>query len=278
MMRVRIVFVMVIVLAGSALPVTAQPANDTVPKSGTWTYTALNSTADCGYISGETTLEDKAGDLEFEWEFPVVVLEGGEQLVMAFAGDDFVFTRSAPGVYDGVMFNPSENASYESVLVVLDSETLSETATFRVGEDCVYTYENVYAWISEDMAELWSESERVFSNFTFRSCLGLVGQDEPSGTWINNDEIVPMTWPDDPLGLMIGTNLYVVDDTGFHYRTEDTIADSVHVYDTVLVPEGDDVYDKQFLYQIDGRDDCAVAYTSALVRLTEDDLADLIAE
>jgi hypothetical protein len=262
---------LLMVIAGMValiLPFSAAAQDDPplVPLQGTWTYTALNREADCGYVSGTSTLEDYAGDLDFEWEFSLYVFDDGAQLLLVFPGDDFHYTEITPGVYEGTLASVDDDATYTSTLVVLDEDTISEVAVYTLGDDCSFTYDNAYTLVSETPAELWSETPRTLTNTSMGECLARTGI---ADTWIEHDLFVPIVFPDDLSGLTIGTTLYEVSDVGFQHVTEETVADAVHIFDTRLLPLDDDTFQVDFLYQIDGREDCAIAYNSELWRVND---------
>lgn len=268
---------LIVCLAGMALglPAGAAAQDDPplVPLQGTWTYTALNRDADCGYLSGTSTLEDYAGDPAFNAEFSLYVFGDGTHLLLVFPGDDYHYTETAPGLYEGTLVSVDEDATYTATMTVVDDATVLVSAVYTLGDDCVFTFEYGYILVDETPAELWHETARTLTNTSMGECLARTGI---ADSWIENDLFVPIVFPDDLSGLRIGTTHYSVTDAGFQHVTEETVADSVHVFDTTLAPLDDDTFQVDFLYQVDGRDDCAIAYHSELWRV--DDPAGMVGD
>lgn len=243
-----------------------------VPLEGTWTYLALNIDADCSWSSGTTTLEDYAGSEDFAFEFPVYVLDGGERLLFVFEGDDILYTQIGPGTYESTLIGTDPDETYDGLMAVLDEESVQTSAVFSLGDDCTYTYDNAYIFLNDTTAELWTETPRTLTNTSMGECLARTGVAE---VWIENDLFVPVIYPDDLSGVLIGTTLYEISERGFEHTSSYTVGDSVQVFSTILEPIDDDTLAVDFLYQIDGRDDCAIAYTSELRRV--EDAAALLA-
>lgn len=291
-----LITLILLAVIGLLPPAAAQDDTPPVPLTGTWTYTELVREANCGYVSGTTTLADQEGNEDFESEFSLYVLGDGQRLLLVFSGDDFLYTMTDPGVYEGTLVKANPDETYEATLSVTDEDTLRVSAVYSLGLDCTFTYQNAYALVDETPAQLWSESARTLTNASLAACLG---QASVAETWLDNDPLVPVVFldespgtpdetdgpsgdtsdepdttsgtPDEWSGLHIGTDRYTLSGAGFEHVRAETVADSTHVFTTRLIPVDEDTFQVDFLYQIDGRDDCAIAYTSELRRV--DDLA-----
>ncbi len=255
-----------------SLVVPAVAQDPLLPNAGTWRYTLFDGTVDCGALSGTRTLEESQESETFESEFSVYVFDDGNAVLFAFAGADYLLRRSGPSEFTGSLVSKSEEVISELILTLEDDTHMTAQELYVPREECTSTYDLAYEWVDEDAAELWSETERAFSNFTFPTCLGLVGNTEPSGVWIRNDPFVPIRRQEDPSALVIGRNIYEAEGETYFRATDTLIADKNHHYQWTLSPLDDDTIRIDFLYQVDEREDCAVANQSSYVRITLDDL------
>lgn len=222
-------------------------------------------------ISGTSNLDEVIENVGVVEEFPVYMLDDGATLLIVHDGDDYLYTRTADGVYGGALVAPDEDEVWESTLTIADDSHMLETSTYMLGEDCVVQYEIEYLLVNDTPAKLWTETVRTFTNFTFPTCLGLMGLEEPFGTWIDNDELVPIVFLDDLSGIRIGTDDYGVTGEGFYRETDEVIADKPHHYQWTIRQTSLEIFTLDFLYIVDNRDDCAVAYTSQLIRVDGND-------
>lgn len=273
-----LIHALILVVATTSLFLPASAQGELTPSAGNWRYTVYEGVVDCGVLSGTRTLEESQASDTFETEFPVYVFGDGGRLLFAFAGNDYVFHRSGSAEFTGSLVTKDEGVVSEIVLTVDDETRMTAQEIYIPREECTSTYDLAYEWVDEDAAELWTETEREFSNFTFPTCLGLVGATEPSGTWIRNDPFVPVRLREDPPALLIGRQVYDAAGETFFRSTDSVIADKNHHYEWTLTPVDDDTIRIDFLYQVDEREDCAVAYTSSYVRISLDDAPEALLE
>lgn len=262
---------LILVIVSLSLVVPSAAQDPLLPGAGTWRYTRFDGTVDCGALSGTRTLEDSQESETFESEFSVYVFDEGNAMLFVFAGADYLLRRSGPAEYTGSLVSKSEEVISELILTVEDETHMTAQELYVPREECTSTYDLAYEWIDADAAELWSETEREFSNFTFPTCLGLAGSTEPSGVWIRSDPFVPIRRQQDPSALVIGRNVYEAAGETYFRATDSIIADKNHHYQWTLSPLDDDTIRIDFLYQVDEREDCAVANHSDYVRITLDD-------
>lgn len=269
---------LILAVATTSLFLPASAQEDLTPAAGTWRYTVYEGVVDCGVLSGTRTLEESLESDTFEAEFSVYLFEDGSGVLFALAGNDYVFHRSGSAEFTGSLVTKAEGVVSEIVLTVEDETHMTAQEVYIPREECTSTYDLAYEWVDENTAELWSETEREFSNYTFPTCLGLVGDTVPSGTWIRNDPFVPIRLQGDPPALLIGRQVYDAAGETFFRSTDSLIADKNHHYEWTLTPVDDDTIRVDFLYQVDEREDCAVANTSSYVRISLDDAPEALLE
>jgi hypothetical protein len=250
-----------------ALPVWAQDdAPEGVPLAGDWLEIVVESDAsDCFGGGGESTSSDE----EVEAEDVIVtfgVYDDGETMLGVRGLEDFLYTRSADGTYEGSFLAIlSEGYEYHATLTVespTEMSVVSETVIF----DCTASATVRYERLEGDGGQLWTETAREVTNHSFfDECLDVTLISLP--VWVRLPDFLVAVRFDEDNGLAYYNGAEYEGGGGSFTRVEDTSDDpylpTVVTYTLEVV--GDDALVHSMASIAYEREDCQIAYTGTLV-------------
>ncbi len=277
------IFITIFIVLLFPFVTSAQDDDPTLPTEGSWLISDYNAEVDCFGMEWTETLADLAEDAELS--FTLVGLNDGEMLIRATGTEDFLYTQTTAGEYEGQFLDPiDEGFQYTSTLSISSPDEMVETAELVIDGECTYNITSTYVADPDSTGGLWTESEREFTEVTMmQNCFDLMGPSLGTG-FADNDFVFPMHFDEDGLSLHIGNRTFTNEGETYIYHHEDAIADLQSLVEIQLTPTDFDDDNLPLAFSVVGINDltgaCSGAnnYVSTYTRVEAEDLLALIEE
>jgi hypothetical protein len=240
-----------------------------IPESGDWLQIEESFTTDC--FGGSSGDEDSEPVRLTFW-----VSEDGSQMVGVQHLEDLYFVQTDSGEYTGgYLYTMSEGYEYTSTLTVISPTEMREEAEITIF-DCSRTSTRRYERADDGDSQIWMETVREVENDSLLGpCLGRELVRRPP--WLEYPDFLITVTIDEEAGTALiddreyegggGEFVNIQDDTDDEYLPQLTTR--------TFTMTSDDTATFRLHAIANGRDDCQIIYTGALV-LFDGDLDTLL--
>jgi hypothetical protein len=261
-MKLKITGLCAAILLALVLPVSAQ---DDLPLAGHWREIAVESDgSDC--FGAESTTDETSTEEAEDIIVTFGVYDDGDTLVGVRGLEDFLFTRSDDGTYEGSFLAIlSDGYEYHSTLTVespTEMTSVSETIVF----ECTITSTVRYERLEGDGSQLWTETAReVLNTSLLGECLGRTLITPP--VWVTMPDFMVAVRVDEAAGTAYFNGDEYVGSGGSFARVEDTSDDpylpTVETYTLEII--SDEALTHSLASISYEREDCQIAYSGTFV-------------